>query len=269
MRADADEAARRFAAAGIAAPVAQLQQGIARLLCGDLDGGEAFLADAISLGEVGAPEVFAIALCERSLVAMARSRWSQAEALVSQARSIMRQAGIEDSFTTPATCAVRARIALRRGDVPAARQELVNAQRLRHLLTYTYPHIAVQIRIELARAHLALGDLAGARTLMNEIDEVLKRRPDLGTLVGESAELRARLARESGPSIPRASALTAAELRLLPQLATHLSVPEIAAELFLSPHTVKSQMKSIYRKLGSSTRTQTVTRAREVGLLEG
>jgi hypothetical protein len=37
----------------------------------------------------------------------------------------------------------------------------------------------------------------------------------------------------------------------------------------MGPHTIKSQMKSIYRKLGSSTRAQTVTRARELGLLEG
>jgi DNA-binding NarL/FixJ family response regulator len=48
--------------------------------------------------------------------------------------------------------------------------------------------------------------------------------------------------RLTGPATtPGASALTAAELRLLPLLSTHLSFPEIAAELFLSPHTVKSQ----------------------------
>jgi len=69
-------------------------------------------------------------------------------------------------------------------------------------------------------------------------------------------------ARAAGPS-----ALTAAELRLLPLLSTHLPVPEIAAELFLSPHTVKSELKSIYRKLGATTRTQAVTRSRELGLL--
>jgi LuxR family transcriptional regulator, maltose regulon positive regulatory protein len=57
-----------------------------------------------------------------------------------------------------------------------------------------------------------------------------------------------------------------AELRLLPLLSTHLPVPEIAAELFLSPHTVKSELKSIYRKLGATTRTQAVTRSRELGL---
>jgi LuxR family transcriptional regulator, maltose regulon positive regulatory protein len=104
---------------------------------------------------------------------------------------------------------------------------------------------------------------------MGEIGDILRLRPGLGTLVGEVKALRARLAREHGPSVPGASALTTAELRLLPMLATHLSVPEIATDIFLSPHTIKSQMKSIYRKLDSSTRTQTVTRARELGLLEG
>ena len=137
------------------------------------------------------------------------------------------------------------------------------------MLTYAIPHVAVQARIELTRVHLGLADLAGARTLMHEIDELLKRRPGLGTLVSEVARLRAQVARERGSSVPGASALTAAELRLLPMLCTHLSFPEIAAELFLSPHTIKAQMKSIYRKLGASTRTQAVTRARELGLLEG
>ena len=40
-------------------------------------------------------------------------------------------------------------------------------------------------------------------------------------------------------------------------------------ELFLSPHTVKSQAKSVYRKLGGSSRSQVVTQARKAGLLEG
>ena len=63
--------------------------------------------------------------------------------------------------------------------------------------------------------------------------------------------------------------MTAAELRLLPLLTTHLSILEIAAELFVSPNTAKTHSVSIYRKLGASTRTQAVTRARERGLLDG
>ena len=76
-------------------------------------------------------------------------------------------------------------------------------------------------------------------------------------------------AKERSSSVPGSSALTAAELRLLPMLPTHLSFPEIAAEMSLSPHTVKSQAFSIYRKLGVSSRSQAVTRSRKLGLLEG
>jgi LuxR family maltose regulon positive regulatory protein len=104
---------------------------------------------------------------------------------------------------------------------------------------------------------------------MREIDEVLRRRPDLGALVGEAAALRSQLARQRGTGTPGASALTTAELHLLPMLLTHLRISEIAAELFLSPHTVRSEMSSIYRKLGASTRSQAVAQARKVGLLEG
>jgi LuxR family transcriptional regulator, maltose regulon positive regulatory protein len=268
MRADADEAAQKFTAENIVLAVVPLVQGLARVLCGDLDGGDLFLKDAASAGEEFAPDTLATATCEQSLAAMTRGEWNKAERLAEQADTLLRRGRIEDSYATPLISAALARTALRRGDATAARQQLVRAQRLRHLLTYAIPHIAVQARIELIRVHLALGDLAGARTLSREIDEVLKRRPGLGILVKEAEALRTELAKERGPSVPGASALTAAELRLLPLLTTHLSVPEMATELFLSPHTVKSQMKSIYRKLDVSTRNRAVIQARELGLLE-
>ena len=104
---------------------------------------------------------------------------------------------------------------------------------------------------------------------MREVDELLRRRPGLGTLVGQAQALRARLSEERGSSAPGASALTAAELRLLPMLSTHLSFSEIAEQMFLSRNTIKSQAISIYHKLGASTRSQAVTRSRELGLLDG
>jgi LuxR family maltose regulon positive regulatory protein len=270
MRADADEAVRRFAAQSFVTPAPAILQGIARVLCGDLDGGDASLEVAVSLGEeAGAHEDVALALCERSLVAIARGDWGRAGVLADQAGAVLRRAGIEESYATPLACAVRARVAMHRRDVPAARQELVRVQRLRHLLTYALPYFAVQARIELIRVHLALADLAAARTLVREVDELLRRRPDLGNLTGEVRALRARLAKERGSSAPGASALTTAELRLLPMLPTHLSIPEIAGELFLSPNTIKSQAISIYRKLDASSRSQAVARSRELGLLEG
>ena len=270
MRTDADEAVRRFAAGSFLTPTPALMQGIARVLYGDLDGGDACLEDAVSVGgQVGSPEDVAVALCERSLVAMARSQWDRAGVLAGQAGTVLRRAGIEESFATPLVCALRARAAMHRGDVLAARRELLSAQHLRPLLTYGLPYLAAQARIELAHVHLALADPPGARTLMREVDDLLRRRPGLGTLAGEAQALRAQLAEERGSSIPGASALTTAELRLLPLLPTHLSFPQIAEEMFLSRHTIKSQAMSIYRKLGASSRIQAVARSHELGLLEG
>jgi LuxR family maltose regulon positive regulatory protein len=270
MRADADEAARRFAAESVWEPAAALMQGVARILSGDLDGGDAFLGHAASVAEeTGAPGVLAVALCERSLVATARSEWSKAQVFAQRARTVVRGAGTQEYYATPLVCAIHAHTALHRGDVSAARQELVTAQRLRPLLTYALPHFAVQARIELARVHLALSDPVGARTLMREVNELLRHCPDLGNLTSEAAAMRARLSEEHGPGVPGVSALTTAELRLLPMLASHLSFPQIAEQMFLSRHTVKSEAMSTYRKLGVASRAQAVVRSRELGLLPG
>ncbi|MGO8888194.1 MAG: LuxR C-terminal-related transcriptional regulator [Streptosporangiaceae bacterium] len=270
MRADADEAVRKSETDELLRTPMVLYQGVARVLCGDLAGGEACFQDAIGLGEeAGAPEGVAEALCERSLLAMARKQWGLAETLADQAHAVLRRAGIEESVAAPLICGVRAHTALRRGDALAARQQLAEGLRLRPLLTYTVPHEAVQARIQLARVCLLLGDIAGARTLMREIDEVLRRRPGLGTLVGQAQELRVQISTQRGSVPAGASALTAAELRLLPLLSTHLSFPQIAGEMFLSRHTIKSQAMSIYRKLVVSSRSQAVARAHELGLLEG
>ncbi|HEY1345312.1 MAG TPA: LuxR C-terminal-related transcriptional regulator [Streptosporangiaceae bacterium] len=266
MGADADEAVRAFAAQGIVTPAPVFYQGVARVLAGDLAGGDASFAEAASIGErARAHEIVAVALSQRSLLAMTWGDWDRAQALAGQARAVLRRAGTEEPFV----CAVQARAALHRGDLPAVRQQLVHAQRLRPELTYALPHLAVQARVELIRVHLALGDPAAARTLMREVDELLRRRPGLGTLAGEARALRATLARQRGAGVPGASALTAAELRLLPLLATHLSFPEVAGEMSVSRHTVKSQAASIYRKLGATSRSQAVARAHELGLLDG
>jgi LuxR family maltose regulon positive regulatory protein len=244
--------------------------GVAHILCGAPEIGETALKEAARLGtDTGAHEVAAAALSERALLAAQRGHWADAEILAGQAGVALSQAGAGDSYVTPLACAVQARACLHRGDVAATHRELVRAQRARPLLTYAIPHIAVQARLELARVHLDLADLAGARTLQREIDEVLRRRPGLGTLTGQARALRARLSGDRAAGIPGASALTAAELRLLPLLATHLSFAEIAAELALSPNTVKSQAASVYRKLMATSRGQAVARSRELSLLEG
>jgi LuxR family maltose regulon positive regulatory protein len=61
--------------------------------------------------------------------------------------------------------------------------------------------------------------------------------------------------------------LTERELTVLRYLPTMMSNREIAAEMFFSVNTVKTHLKSIYRKLGVSRRRDAVSRARALSLL--
>jgi LuxR family maltose regulon positive regulatory protein len=61
--------------------------------------------------------------------------------------------------------------------------------------------------------------------------------------------------------------LSPAESRLLPLLKTHMTFREIGEQLFISPHTVKTQAISIYGKLGVSSRSTAIGAARDLGLL--
>lgn len=63
------------------------------------------------------------------------------------------------------------------------------------------------------------------------------------------------------------SIFTPAELRVLQPLPSHLSNAEIATQLMEATTTVKTQVSAIYRKLGVTPRSQAVTAARALGLL--
>jgi LuxR family transcriptional regulator, maltose regulon positive regulatory protein len=271
MQADAELAATTLPAASVwrAAPILLL--GLAHLMAGDADRADALFEDGAAEGRAAGGMIGAcLALAQRSLLAIASGGWDLAGRHLSEARAVAREANLEDYPPVALLYAVAARIALHQANLPGTREELTRAQRLRPGLTYALPHLAVQTRLELARCHVALADFAAARTLLRETDEILRRRPGLGAFARQAEDLRMQLSRAEGtPAALAASALTAAELRLLPMLATHLSFPEIGAEMFLSRNTIKSQANAIYRKLGASTRSQAVTHSRELGLLEG
>jgi LuxR family maltose regulon positive regulatory protein len=67
----------------------------------------------------------------------------------------------------------------------------------------------------------------------------------------------------SGPG-----SLTIAELRILRFMPSHLSFREIGERLHVSTNTVKSQAHAVYGKLGAASRSEAVTRAAALGLIE-
>jgi LuxR family transcriptional regulator, maltose regulon positive regulatory protein len=267
MRADAELALTLIPVGSLWRAPGQLLLGISHLLAGDLGVADRVVAEAVEVAqETGATVAASVALAERAILAIGRQDWHEAEALVEQARSVVASAHLEDCVTSLVLYAAGARVAIHLGNLDQAEQDLARAQQLRPQATHALPYYSVQARLELTRAYLALADLAAARRVLREVDDLLRWRPDLGTLPRQASQLRSQLDQVRGEAIGAAS-LTSAELRLVPLLATHLSFREMGQRLYVSQHTVKSQVMSIYRKLGVSSRGQAVQRVQEIGLL--
>jgi LuxR family maltose regulon positive regulatory protein len=267
LQADARVALAGLSAASPWRATALVLEGVAALLNGQDEQADAVLTDAVEVAmDAGAMPATATALAERCLLAMRRDDWPAAQALADQAVGIVADRHLEDYIMSALAHAVAARTAIHRGAPLVAKEHLARAARLRPLLTYAIPVLAVQTLVELGRAYVAMNDAAGARAVLRQARDVLRLRPGLGSLPAAAEELRSSLdlARQGSPG---ASSLTTAELRLLPLLATHLTLAEIGQRLYVSKHTVKTQAISIYRKLGASSRSQAVQRLQEIGLL--
>jgi LuxR family maltose regulon positive regulatory protein len=74
-------------------------------------------------------------------------------------------------------------------------------------------------------------------------------------------------ARPDGQPATTSVPLTTSELAVLRFLPSHMTNQEIAEALFLSINTVKTHLRSVYRKLGVSTRRQAISRSGRLGLL--
>jgi LuxR family maltose regulon positive regulatory protein len=246
--------------------VALFLLGSAHMQRGDVGAADAAFRDsAAAAPAVGGASPIAVA--KRSSIAIGRGDWRAAEAFARESRKILIDAHLDELVSAIVVYAVGARVAFHRGDVADGRQDLVRAQLVRPLASHAAPWYSVDALLELARAYLAASDVAGARSVLREAEEIVHRRPALGALVTELAEIRRQLG-DAASTLAGSSSLTAAELRLLPILPTYLSFQEIADGLSVSRNTVKTQALSIYGKLQASSRGEAVERAVELGLLE-
>jgi hypothetical protein len=102
VRADTQAALEKLSPASQWRPTAQLLEGIGYLLAGQADQADPILAHAAEVAtEAGALPAAAIALAERSLVAMHDQDWQQAATLAEQARGVVR-AGALDGYVASA-----------------------------------------------------------------------------------------------------------------------------------------------------------------------
>jgi LuxR family maltose regulon positive regulatory protein len=269
MLTDAELALAQLGPEGWWRPSAQLATGAAHAFLGDPMRATAALVLATKVAAAAsAPEEGSLAFSELALLAIAAGAWEHAAVHAERAVALIVAAKLDDYLASGLAWAVRARVALHDGHVARAREDVARVHRIRPLFNPGMAWVSVQTGLELTRVHLALKEPGVAGTVLSEAEAILRVRPSLGTLNELARELRERINACATPSGEWALNLTAAELRLLPLLTTHLAFPQIGMRLYLSRTTIKTQAISIYRKFGVSSRAEAIERAVELGLLE-
>jgi LuxR family maltose regulon positive regulatory protein len=246
----------------------RLVAGASHHLAGDGRRARAALDDGARSSAVAAPHVQALCLAQLALLEIDGDDWDAAAILTERARSRVEGCGLAEYPIVALVYAVSALTRSHGGPVEDAHRDLRTAIRLTDRLVDFSPWYEAEARVTLARASLGLSDVAGGKSLIAEAARMTRRIPESPTLRAWVAEACSQL-EAATVSAGDGLTLTAAELRVLRMLPTHLSLPAIAKQLFVSPNTVKTHVRALYRKLDASSRSEAVSQAAAAGLLDG
>jgi len=234
--------------------------GLAAALCGDAGPAAESLHAAARHDSSVRSSIEEASLGHLSLMAADEGLWDDAESYALEAAAKSEVYDLEDYLPSVPARMARDRLSARAGDADAAAD-------LEELFDGLDPRfcqwLGPQIALILAEVALEGGDVPRAHHWLVEAGEGLDRW-SAPSLTRRAGELERRL-RERAVVEP----VSVAEQRVLELLATYLTVPEIATRLALSPNTVASHVRSLHRKLGATSRSATVERAIELGLLAG
>jgi LuxR family maltose regulon positive regulatory protein len=234
--------------------------GIASVLLGHTANARTMLREAISLSR--SPSLaYVRAMCEGYLaLAHADDKdWAGATRWARAARSTVADSAIDHVLQAIPSHVASAVLARHSGAIGRAREELDAVARLFPLIA-NVPWFAADAAIRCGEVELLLQDPRRARALAETARGALATYRDPGALQGRLDRLSARIDEADHLG------LTPAELRIVPYLTTHLSLPRIAARLGRSPATVKTQTLAIYSKLDVADRAGAVDRLVAAGL---
>jgi LuxR family maltose regulon positive regulatory protein len=260
MRADAELAARLEETPGTSWYAdAQVALGVARWLSGSTQRALHPLAVGAREGSVCNQSAELAALGYLGLIAADEGEWEVAAEYEGRASELLERLG----FGTHRRCLpmLLARVKLRsRGGADGEEAAAEVVRLLRHMVPH--PWMGLLADVVLGEAAVERADTAAAERHALAAQALLSRYQDAGIL-----RRRAERLLEAVERTRLSEPLTPAERRVLELLPTHLTDAQMAEQLFISRNTVKTHVKSLYRKLEVSSRTDAVGRARELGLL--
>ena len=230
-------------------------------LSGDTSHARKPLEEALALTEDGQRLVRVVTLSFLSFVAVDEGQLEEAEAHARAAHMLVERL---KSYKIPqsslAPIALGSALA-ERGKLEEAQEELESGLSARRRLPGLSPWPTLLGLLALAPVLGARGDRAGGRAVLAEARGILENFPDAGIfpelLAHQERKLSARKPREGQLD----GELTGRELDVLRLLGGESSTRQIAERLYVAPSTVRTQVKSIYRKLGVSSRSEAVEEA--------
>jgi LuxR family maltose regulon positive regulatory protein len=220
--------------------------------------------------EVGGELVPLVALFALGLLALLdceRQDWNAVSRRLHGARRTIDAGGLGEYWMTAGVELAGGLACEHHGDLSGAEMTMA-----RSLVLYRRGQAPVEIAnalLQLARVHVRQGHDPVASDEIDEAAMLIRSCPDPGPRIQRLlAEARGRVRGEGRLTRrPGVEELSEGEARVLRLLASDLTQREIGAELYLSLNTIKSHTRSIFRKLGASSRDEAVARARELELI--
>jgi LuxR family maltose regulon positive regulatory protein len=181
------------------------------------------------------------------------------------------------------TARVTAQLRLRHGDLTGAAEALEGCEQIAadHSQRTLVDVRMLRAAIELERGNDALSDVSfdralvamartGSRAPLRLIPPgtlaALTRRAATRGHSGEAARILSRIAEATEGHTRAIEPLSHRELLVLAEVEKGATVADIAAALFISPNTVKTHLRRLYRKLGVTTRADAIRKAKSLGL---
>ena len=179
-------------------------------------------------------------------------RWSAAEELWDVHHASIAEERAKGLTESVPTYLAEAALCQRQRDHHAVGAAL-NEFEARLRMIATSPIVVADMAIRGVEVALAAGLADLAQRFAAVADRCLAKLDNAGVMSARLADLRGRMVVSD-----QLSSLTPAEMRVLEQLATHRTLEEIGAALFVSRSTIKTHVSSVYSKLAVSGRNEAV-----------
>ena len=228
---------------------------------------EAMLLGAISQQpDLGLNDVWRLSLL--AYISEQVGRPDRADEHTDKCAAVLDKWGLHNHVNTYCAAVGLAATSLRRGDRENAHAH-IRAGMLKIPQTTGRPEAKMTAYLGLARVAFDLEARTLGHTCVQEARALAPAVGELPVLIAQLEELERQHPNsvQHPPGEQSEHGLSSAELRVLQFLSSFYPVPRIAQELVLSPSTVRTHIRSIYRKLGVHERVDAVSAARQRGLI--